>query len=98
MLSVRNRNRVLPRDELKQCTDQIAELLESYGVNFQRPDLDQMFLGTCHDLSVSPEPVGSQQVRTIGPMASGMIMRFKVVPLPSRFYVMDYSDTGAGPA
>ncbi|CAE7607213.1 Scn4a [Symbiodinium natans] len=38
-----NNNRVLPRDEIKQCTDQIAELLESYGVNFQRPDLDQMF-------------------------------------------------------
>eukprot|EP00439_Symbiodinium_sp_Y106_P079778 s60_g18.t1 len=38
-----NRNRVLPRDEIKQCTEQIAELLESYGVNFQRADLDQMF-------------------------------------------------------
>ncbi|CAJ1358414.1 unnamed protein product [Effrenium voratum] len=38
-----HRNRVLPRDEIRQCTEQIAILLESYGVNFQRADLDQMF-------------------------------------------------------
>jgi len=38
-----NRNRVLPRDEIRQVTEQIAILLESFGVNFQRADLDQMF-------------------------------------------------------
>jgi len=38
-----NRNRVLQRDEIRQVTEQIAELLESYGVNFQRTDIDQMF-------------------------------------------------------
>ncbi|CAK9004250.1 Voltage-dependent L-type calcium channel subunit alpha-1S (FGalpha1S) (Voltage-gated calcium channel subunit alpha Cav1.1) [Durusdinium trenchii] len=36
-------NRVLPRDEIRQVTEQVALLLESFGVNFQRADLDQMF-------------------------------------------------------
>ena len=37
---------MLPRDEIRQCTEQIAILLESYGVNFQRADLDQMRFGS----------------------------------------------------
>jgi len=38
-----NKNRVLPRSELVNCTDQIASVFESLGVNFQRNDLTQMF-------------------------------------------------------
>eukprot|EP00930_Biecheleria_cincta_P086928 TRINITY_DN76183_c0_g1_i1.p1 TRINITY_DN76183_c0_g1~~TRINITY_DN76183_c0_g1_i1.p1 ORF type:complete len:598 (-),score=102.84 TRINITY_DN76183_c0_g1_i1:80-1777(-) len=39
----KNKNRVLPRAVLMKCTDRIAQLFESLGVNFQRNDLDQMF-------------------------------------------------------